>query len=49
MNKNLYKDYIKETYNRIYQTSHFNIKNVNDGKSKVSYGLTTTIVHTAIS
>ena len=30
----LYKDFIKETYNHKYQTSHFNIKNINDGKSK---------------
>jgi site-specific DNA-adenine methylase len=30
----LYKDFIKETYNHKYQTSHFNIKNINDGKTK---------------
>jgi hypothetical protein len=30
----LYKDFIKETYNHKYQTSHFNIKNINDGNQK---------------
>ena len=30
----LYKDYIKETYNHIYQTSHLNIANLNDRKTK---------------
>ena len=30
----LYKDYIKETYNHQYQTSHCDIKNVNNGRSK---------------
>ena len=28
----LYKDFIKETYNHMYQTSHFNIKNTNTYK-----------------
>jgi hypothetical protein len=30
----LYKDFIQETYNRNYQTSHLNKKNLNGGKTK---------------
>ena len=30
----LYKDYIKDTYNHIYQTVHLNIKELNKGKKK---------------
>lgn len=34
LTKYLYKDFIKESYNHIYQSTHLNIKNINEGKIK---------------
>ena len=34
LTRHIYKDFIKESYNHIYKSTHLNIKNLNVGKSK---------------